>query len=346
MATRGRPSSRTCAIAACAAGALNTIGNWSDPEIYGQQKTPYVVTASSGRRPIEGSSGYWGKFPDPFDPDFAARTAASVQAQGEAARSAWCLGVFVDNELAWGEELSLAVATLASPASQPAKRALLDDLQAKYDTIDRLNAAWGTQHASWDALLAGQQPPDQDKARDDLAAFATRIAEKYFEVCRAAVKEAAPQTLYLGCRFAWVNDRAIRAAAKSCDVIGFNKYAYSVADFRLPEGVDMPAIIGEFHFGALDRGMFHPGLKKTKDQAERAATYRDYVQGALRNPLLVGTHWFQFGDQATTGRGDGENYQIGFVDVGDTPYPELIAASREVGSAMYRLADRRVKRTS
>jgi hypothetical protein len=184
-------------------------------------------------------------------------------------------------------------------------------------------------------LLASQQPPAQDKARDDLAAFATRIAEKYFEVCRAAVQEAAPLTLYLGCRFAWVNDRAIRAASKHCDVIGFNKYAYSVADFRLPEGVDAPAIIGEFHFGALDRGLFHPGLKKTKDQADRAATYRDYVQGALGNPRLVGAHWFQFGDQATTGRGDGENYQIGFVDVCDTPYPELVAASREVAATMY-----------
>ena len=63
--------------------------------------------------------------------------------------------------------------------------------------------------------------------------------------------------------------------------------------------------------------------------------YTSYVQGALRNPWIVGTHWFQYADQATTGRGDGENYQIGFVDICDTPYPETIAASREVGDAMY-----------
>jgi hypothetical protein len=41
-------------------------------------------------------------------------------------------------------------------------------------------------------------------------------------------------------------------------------------------------------------------------------------------------------DQATTGRGDGENYQIGFLDVCDTPYAETVAASREVGESMYR----------
>jgi len=41
-------------------------------------------------------------------------------------------------------------------------------------------------------------------------------------------------------------------------------------------------------------------------------------------------------DQATTGRGDGENYQIGFLDVCDTPYPEIIQASRDVAAEMYR----------
>jgi hypothetical protein len=80
--------------------------------------------------------------------------------------------------------------------------------------------------------------------------------------------------------------------------------------------------------------MFHTGLKPTASQEERAASYRDYVSGALRNPHIVGTHWFQYQDQATTGRGDGENYQIGLVDVCDAPYSETIAAVREVGYAL------------
>ncbi|MCL4207758.1 MAG: beta-agarase [Pirellulaceae bacterium] len=314
---------------------LNSIGNWSDPDVYLMQQTPYVVTVNSGRRPIEGSTGYWGKFPDPFDPSFAEATRGSMAAQRQAANSPWCLGVFVDNELAWGEELSLALATLASPPQQAAKQAMLADLKAKYDTIAALNEAWGTSHASWQALGEHQQTPDPQRAKADLEAFATRIADEYFKVCREAVKQFAPETLYLGCRFAWVNDRAIHSAGKYCDVIGFNKYRDTVADFRLPDGVDLPAIIGEFHFGALDRGMFHPGLRKTANQQERADAYLNYVRGAVQNPWLVGTHWFQFGDQATTGRGDGENYQIGFLDICDSPYPEIIAASRQVGAEMY-----------
>ncbi len=168
-----------------------------------------------------------------------------------------------------------------------------------------------------------------------MAAFYTRTAEQFFRICRDAVKEADPQGLYLGCRFAWANDLAVRASGKYCDVVSFNRYQRTLADLRLPEGVDRPVIIGEFHFGALDRGMFHTGLVPTASQQERASAYQEYVRSALKNPLLVGTHWFQYGDQATTGRGDGENYQIGFVDICDTPYPETIQACREVGYGLY-----------
>jgi hypothetical protein len=317
---------------------MNTIGNWSDSGVYLARKTPYVATVGAGKKPLEGSSGYWGKFPDVFDPDFRETLAKRLAAEkGKTVGDPWCIGYFVDNELAWGDELSLALATLASPAEQAAKKALLAELRAKYDAIEMLNAAWGTKHASWHAFLESTTPPNPETARGDLAAFYTTTAERYFRTCSEAVKKVDRHALYLGCRFAWVNDRAVHAAAKYCDIVSFNRYQPSVADFRLPEGVDKPAIIGEFHFGALDRGMFHTGLQPVADQAARAAAYTSYVEGALANRWLIGTHWFQYGEQATTGRGDGENYQIGLLDVGDTPYPEIIEASRAVGAKMYRL---------
>ncbi len=56
----------------------------------------------------------------------------------------------------------------------------------------------------------------------------------------------------------------------------------------------------------------------------------------MRHPQFVGTHWFQWKDEPTTGRVyDEENYQIGFVDVADTPYREMVEASREVGRRLY-----------
>jgi hypothetical protein len=316
---------------------MNTIANWSDAKIYLQRKTPYVATVHFNSKPIRGSTGYWGQFKDPFEAEFKTKLQSSLKGQaGKAAKDPWCVGFFVDNEIAWNDDVSLAVAALMSPADQACKKVFLEDLKARYGEIEKLNAGWVTSHASWDALLDSTQAPDKKKARADLTAFYTRIAEQYFMVVKECVKEVAPDQLYLGCRFAWVNDLAAKAGAKYCDVVSYNLYRDDIAGFRMPGNLDVPLIVGEFHFGALDRGMFHTGLVSLASQADRAKTYKSYVTGALKHPQFVGTHWFQYVDEATTGRClDEENYQIGFLDSVDTPYPETIQACREVGYGMY-----------
>ena len=323
---------------------MNTIANWSEEGIYLQRKTPYTATLHTGGRRIEGSEGTWGKFPDPFDPGFreALRTDMAAE-KGKSAGDPWCIGYFVDNELSWGDEAALASATLASPADQPAKRALVDGLKAKHADIGKLNTAWGTAYASWNALLDTRSVPPGAAVREDLIQFNRRLAETYFRVCREAVKEAAPNNLYLGCRFDFHfypaeepgYDWLVRIAGQFCDVISFNRYRFSARDLMPPKGVDKPVMIGEFHFGALDRGLLHTGLRSVLDQSQRGEVYASYVRSALANPFMVGTHWFQYGDQPVTGRSDGENYQIGLIDVCDRPYAETIEACRGVGYKMY-----------
>ena len=316
---------------------LNTIANWSDASVFLLRRTPYTDNlGSQSTRRIEGSEGYWGKFPDVFDPGFSNSVRRAMAGKrNTSANDPWCIGYFSDNEMSWGNETSLALAALKSPPDQAAKLELIADLKAKYADIAKLNAAWGTSHASWAALRESRAAPDVQKAHADLTAFYTRSAETYFRTVRDAIKAVAPSQLYLGCRFAWVNDLADLAAGKYCDVISYNLYRRSVADFKNPSR-DKPLIIGEFHFGALDRGLFHTGLVPVENQAARARSYQDYVRSALKHPQFVGTHWFQWMDEPTTGRVyDEENYQIGFVDVVDTPYPDTIAASREVGRQLY-----------
>lgn len=319
---------------------LNTLGMWSEANVRELRRSPYTDSIGSwGVRTIAGSEGYWGKFPDPFDPSFRTKLLQQMESKrGKSAVDPWCLGIFSDNELSWGDDTSLAVGTLMSPAAQPAKRAFIEMLRKKYDDIAKLNAAWGTSHESWDALAASTKAPDYKNARPDLTAFYTRIAEEYFRVAREAIKAVAPNQLYLGCRFAWDNPLAQAASAKFCDVVSFNLYYKDLADFTFEGGADVPLIVGEFHFGATDRGMFHGGLRPTDTQTERAAAYTKYVRTALRDPKFVGCHWFQYRDQPTTGRAlDEENFQIGFVDIADTPYREMIEASRALAREMYRL---------
>ena len=90
----------------------------------------------------------------------------------------------------------------------------IEELKTNTADIAKLNRAWGSGHASWDALRQSRTPPDTKRALADLAAFYTFTAEQYFRTCRDAVKEVAPHNLYLGCRFAWVNDRAVRGGGQ------------------------------------------------------------------------------------------------------------------------------------
>ena len=167
--------------------------------------------------------------------------------------------------------------------------------------------------------------------------------EAYFKIVSQEMKRVAPNKLYLGSRFHGHDKpyggqtNAVAAAVKHVDVIGINRYRFSPSDLKMYEDTDLPIIIGEFHFGAMDRGMIHPGLRGVANQAQRAYAYEHYLRAALKHPNIVGTHWFQYREQNITGRGDGENYQIGFVDICDTPYRTIIDAARRIGHSMYEI---------
>lgn len=315
---------------------LNTVGNWSDWDFMAQAKVPF--TASGGIwgevRRIEGGGGYWSKMIDVYDPSF--EKAAEAGLSGVARRFAdnpYCIGYFGDNEISWE---AVERGPLASPPDQPCRIAQVEMLKAKYGSLDKLNEAWGAHASSWDALRVPDQP--NAACRADLNDFQYAFARRYFETCKAVLRKHAPNQLYLGCRFSTAPRSAVKACADVADVVSFNLYYREInpADWTGPNELAKPIIIGEFHFGALDRGMFHEGLVPCIDQRERAQAYAAYVRSVAACPAFVGCHWFQYVDEPITGRWfDGENYNIGMVDVTDTPYPELIEAAKKVHRELY-----------
>jgi hypothetical protein len=315
---------------------MNTLANSSDKAICLQRRTPYCDRFEIKSPDIEGAHLGWWKFKDPFHPDFRPNFRRQLEQRKEELDDPWCFGFFVDNEISWGGETSLADWTLQSPATQPAKIEMVRRLREKYGDITRLNSAWKAGYGDWDALLQSQQKPPAG-AKDDCIAFTAVVTEAYFKNIRDEFKAVAPNTLYLGCRFAGSTTAAVRISARYCDIISYNLYRHTLDDFKLPGGVDKAVMIGEFHFGALDRGMFHPSLIEVADQTARGRAYAAYIASALRHPQIVGAHWHQFGEQPTTGRFDGENLQNGLLDVCDTPYPETIAGVREVGYRLYEI---------
>jgi len=83
--------------------------------------------------------------------------------------------------------------------------------------------------------------------------------------------------------------------------------------------------------------LLQPGLRYAADQDERAELFGYYLTQALENPYIIGAHWFQLVDQSVAGRGDGENYQAGFLTVGDVPQKEMIDKSRNIADSLYKI---------
>ena len=315
---------------------MNTISAGSDSAIYRSLPIPYCDRLELGTPKIEGAPPHLNVIRDPFHPHFETALDAQLRSRKQELRSPWCYGYFIDNKLVWGADEDLGRWVLKSPESQPSKHVFIRHLEDKYRTIGALNMAWKSPYKSWGELLASQVEPPES-SRKDCADFSAVLIEEYFKKVAHVMRQAAPGKLYLGCRYVSVNERVLRIAAKYCDVLTFDLFVDSLSDFSLPHGIDRPVLIGEFHFGALDRGLFHPGLNQKANQEERGLAYERYVRSALANPCIIGTAWHQFSDQATTGRFDGENFQDGLTDVCDRVYPETIAKVREIGSELYRI---------
>lgn len=330
---------------------FNTVGNWSSPDITSSHSIPYIGTLAAGfnkHAHVALPSGGWGPMHDPFDPAFATDCADRFKIAATPHKDdPWLLGYCVDNELSWGggpadaQHYELAIGTLAGDETKsPAKQAFVDRLKSEYQTIDKLNSAWGTTLTSWDEMSAPYHAPKKftPAMQQDFAAWITQYADQYFRVVRDELKKADPNHLYLGCRFAHFTTEEATVAAKYCDVVSFNIYQKGVDSpaYQFTKSLPAPCIVTEYHFGALDRGMFSPGLVAAPSTSERAQMFERYEKSVIDSPNFVGAHWFQYIDEPLTGRSfDGENYNIGFVSVTDTPYPEMVQAAREIHQKMY-----------
>ncbi len=155
---------------------------------------------------------------------------------------------------------------------------------------------------------------------------------EYFKVCRDALKAVSPDVLYLGCRFTWSNPNVLRIATEYVDVMSYNWYRDDTNELANPQGApDNTIIIGEYYFGNQDAGVFGGGSRLKKAMKERIAANNNYIASALKNPNIIGAHWFRWSDQITSRRdNDGENFSCGMVDICDTPQYEFVESVRKI----------------
>ena len=364
--------------------SFNTLGNWTDSTLFpapgrtGAAPLAYCANAwiqPNGLARITSGSDWWGPMYDPFDPRFREAVRSAVRYQADIHRNnPWLLGYFVDNELSWGggpdwrQEYGLVLGALGLDARSPAKRALVGILKAAYPSAEAFCETWGIKARSWEEALAAPLIPAADRPgpeiRKDLESLYSAIADAYHRTVAEAVREFDHNHLYLGSRFGSApHPLAVRSAARYSDVVSFNVYQNRLdpSEWGFTSELGKPCLIGEFHSGAADAGMFSMGLVRAAGGMEAALSadpghgwlrsaggmeaalsadpgrlYREYVESVAALPAFVGCHWFRYADQPLTGRTyDGENYNSGLVDVTDTPYPDLVQGMRECNRGIY-----------
>ena len=295
-------------------------------------------------------------FPNVFHPDFEAYCRYRVQQSCVPNRNdPWLFGYFIDNELAWWGRGPLATglfdAVMKKDAAHSAKVALRDFVaQQAGNDLAAFNGLWKTQLKSFDELLPLNALPSATEAQRDVKhAFLRFVAERYFSVASRAIREADPNHLVLGSRFAGTGgaDPVVwEVAGKYCDVVTFN--CYPMADLneervythfgkkgepvtehfeKYYNYVKRPMLITEWSFPALDAGLpsVHGAGQRFRTQTERTAATSLFARTMLSLPFLLGYDYFMWVDEPALGISTPfpEDSNYGLINEDGVPYPQL-----------------------
>ncbi len=284
---------------------LNTIANWSSPEVMQMNRKAFMLQL----RGVGIEDGIMG-LPDVYVAGFAEKIDSACKSFVEPYKeNPWVIGYFTGNEPSWLEQEERLCSMILEGADLPIKTEL---------------KAW---------LMKGDSPETRKQ-------FVFNTFRTFLETVDNAINKYDPNHLNLGIRFGNVMhiDREVLEICKDVfDVFSFNCYdLYPKKEMmdRAMELTGLPMIIGEYHFGTVDRGIAQ-SLWQVNSQQERGVAYRYYTERAYQHPGLIGTAYFQWSDQDMTGRRDGENYNCGLVDVTDRPYKHQVEAMMETAKRLF-----------
>ena len=238
--------------------------------------------------------------------------------------------------------LNIAEEMLANPAQTACRRVFAERMREKYGRIGRLNEAWHTSFAGFEGLGQAiyKAASLSDAAEADLKAFSEEMITRYVEIPAKALRQVDANHMNLGMRYAYLTDKSLLCGSQYFDVFSINSYQITPLEpvKKAADWLDKPVMVGEFHQGALDAGLTAHGIRGVTSQKERGCAYRYYLEQGLTHPHFLGAHYFQLNDQSCLGRFDGENYQIGLIDVCMREYQEMADAMRACHADMYRVA--------
>lgn len=302
---------------------MNTMGRWATNE----NPKPYMAYVRT-----ENTTNIFGLV-DIYVPGFKESIEKSIMnSVKNSVKDDMLIGYFIGNEPAFcNQENRLAELIMEADNNVPMKKAYLDFIK------------------------------DNGPSTESNKAFAYKTFREYVKIICETTKKYDPNHLILGIRFGRgvPTTEVLNISKDYFNVYSFNNYGMNpmvennvnygtmtttdqpqntgrnIFD-EIYEVTGLPMIIGEFHFGTTDRALGE-SLVRVNSQEERGIAFRNYSDAAFSHPALIGLSWFQWNDQEMFGRGDGENYNIGLVDITDRPYPHLVNAIKAVSDNCYEI---------
>jgi hypothetical protein len=329
---------------------FTTVGGWSDYETLLpalRAKAPGDGEAFVGFTPVlhlgaTAGAPWW----DMWDEKITARMEEVPKKQIVAVRDdPRLIGYYSDNEMGWWNA-TLFKMTLEHAPSSGQRRRLIALLRETYsDDWQKLLADFEPTDAdNWDGLARGGRlhlRPGGNGIRV-MRRFLSILAERYYQLAHDIIRKHDSRALILGDRYqSFYYPEVAKAAAKHVDIISTNLNAHwNDGTFlrcyldTLHKLTGKPILVSEFYMAAVQN---RSGNRNTSGVFPVVATQRERADGARNTlsalsklPYVIGADWFQYADEPTHGREDGENFNFGLVDIHDRPYEELFAVMRDV----------------
>ncbi|MCR2805618.1 sugar-binding protein [Paenibacillus soyae] len=324
---------------------FNSAGAWGSGEYARQNQLPYtlVLPLNSMSKPSE--IKVFDIFAEGAEQQIDEALAKSLPSLKD---DPLLIGYFVDNEYHYEKFLTTVPKLKASKTGL--KRRFVQLLEEKYGDIATFNANWETSYAAFTELGEASLFIDTAAAAADIEAFFRLYLNTYYETVTRLFRQYDPNHLLLGDRWLTLpmqstKIRGILAeeAGKYMDVISINHYNRNLDTDMLNDvyakSGGKPILLSEWSYGTAEQGLNPIVLGAAATEEERMLRYRNYVEGAASLGYVVGTHWFDYVDQAATGRWfeghTGESYNTGLINVADRPYTRFLEGVMETNNRVY-----------
>jgi hypothetical protein len=322
------------------AWGFTTLGGWSDFQAFRHCPDSDVAFAPVLHLGSTAGAPWW----DMWDPNVVERMDQIAREHILPLRDdPRLIGYYTDNEIGWWNAI-LFNATLEQAPTSGQRQRLMELLRQTYrNDWSELMRDFETSPIleTWEQLERHGTlflRPGGKGIRVERQ-FLGMLAERYYSLVHDIVRKYDRRALILGDRFpSFYYPEVARACAPYVDAVSCNLNAvWNDGSFprfyleTLHALTGKPLLIGEFYMAAHENRSGnknnHGTYPVVATQKERAQAFRNTIQLFVKAPYVIGSDWFQYYDEATHGRFDGENFNFGLVDIHDRPYEALTLAA-------------------